>query len=75
VNTGTDLVSIALMSSPAGWREPGQRPEFEEWTIVLSGTIVLDTEDGQVEVTAGQAIKVEAGEWVRYGTPYEGGAV
>jgi quercetin dioxygenase-like cupin family protein len=74
VNTGTDLVSIALMTSPAGWREPGQRPEFEEWTIVLRGTLVLDTEDGQMEVTAGQAIKVEAGEWVRYGTPYEGGA-
>lgn len=74
VNTGTDKVSIALMTSPSGWEEPGQRPEFEEWTIVLRGTLVLDHEDGQLEVTSGQAVRVGAGEWVRYRTPYEGGA-
>lgn len=74
VNTGTDDVSIALMTSPPGWEEPGQRPEFAEWTIVLRGVLVLDHEHGQMEVSAGQAVKVEAGEWVRYRTPYEGGA-
>lgn len=74
VNTGTDQVSVALMTSPTGWREPGQRPEFEEWTIVLRGVLVIDYEGGQLEVAAGQAVRVEPGEWVRYGTPYEGGA-
>lgn len=74
VNTGTDQVSIALMTSPAGWEEPGQRPEFQEWTLVLRGVLVLDHEGGQLEVGAGQAVRVEAGEWVRYRTPYEGGA-
>jgi mannose-6-phosphate isomerase-like protein (cupin superfamily) len=74
VNTGTDNVSIALMTSPKGWQEPGQRPEFEEWTIVLRGTLVLDHDEGQLEVTAGRAVRVAPGEWVRYGTPYEGGA-
>lgn len=74
VNTGTEQVSIALMTSPAGWQEPGQRPEFEEWTLVLRGVLVLDHADGQLEVAAGQAVRVRAGEWVRYRTPYPGGA-
>jgi mannose-6-phosphate isomerase-like protein (cupin superfamily) len=73
-NTGTDQVSIALMTSPAGWEEPGQRPDFEEWTIVLRGVLVLDHEGGHLEVRAGQAVRVDAGEWVRYRTPYEDGA-
>jgi mannose-6-phosphate isomerase-like protein (cupin superfamily) len=62
------------MTSPAGWREPGQRPEFDEWTVVLRGTVVVDHDGGTLEVTAGQAVRVEAGEWVRYHTPYGGGA-
>jgi len=74
VNTGTDQVSIALMTSPAGWQEPGQRPEFEEWTLVLRGVLLVEHEGGQLEVGAGQAVRVRAGEWVRYGTPHEGGA-
>lgn len=69
VNTGHDHVSIAIMTSPAGWEEPGQKPEFEEWTIVLEGAVVVDHADGQLEVKAGQAVRVEAGEWVRYRTP------
>lgn len=74
VNTGTAEVSIARMVSPAGWSEPGQRPEFEEWSLVLRGTLVVEHEGGRMEVGAGQAVRVAAGEWVRYQTPYEGGA-
>lgn len=74
VNTGTREVSIARMSSPTGWQEPGQRPEFQEWTLVLRGTLAVEHEGGRLEVTAGQAVVVEPGEWVRYSTPYEGGA-
>jgi mannose-6-phosphate isomerase-like protein (cupin superfamily) len=74
VSTGTEQVSIALMTSPAGWEEPGQRPEFEEWTLVLQGVLVVDHEGGQLEVQAGQAVRVGAGEWVRYRTPYQDGA-
>lgn len=74
VNTATEQVSIARMTSPTGWEEPGQRPEFEEWTLVLAGTLVVDHEQGSLEVGAGQAVRVAAGEWVRYRTPYEGGA-
>jgi mannose-6-phosphate isomerase-like protein (cupin superfamily) len=74
VNTSTDSVSIARMTSPAGWLEPGQRPEFDEWTIVLRGVLVVEHEGGRLEVAAGQAVRVEPGEWVRYQTPYEGGA-
>lgn len=74
VNTDTPQISIARMVSPAGWREPGQRPEFEEWSLVLRGTLVVEHEGGRLEVTAGQTVRVAAGEWVRYQTPYEGGA-
>ena len=74
VNTGSAEVSIAVMRSPTGWQEPGQRPEFAEWTVVLRGTLVVDHEAGTLEVAAGQAVRVEAGEWVRYRTPYDGGA-
>ncbi|HEY8472456.1 MAG TPA: cupin domain-containing protein [Natronosporangium sp.] len=74
VNTRTDQVSLAKMTSPAGWREPGQRPEFTEWTLVLRGVLVVEHEGGSLEVKAGEAVQVNAGEWVRYRTPYEGGA-
>jgi uncharacterized cupin superfamily protein len=67
---GEERVSVARMRSPAGWSEPGQRPEFDEYTVVLAGALRLEPEDGEpVEVVAGQAVLVRAGEWVRYSTP------
>jgi quercetin dioxygenase-like cupin family protein len=69
VNTGTDVVSVARMTSPAGWSEPFQTPEFTEWTLVLEGTLRVDHEGGTTDVAAGEAIVVEAGERVRYSTP------
>ena len=74
LNTGTEQVSVARMTSPAGWREPGQRPEFEEITVVLRGMLRVEHESGVVEVRAGQAIVAHAGEWVRYSTPEPDGA-
>lgn len=68
-NTGHSHVSVARMSSPAGWTEPGQRPEFEEITVVLEGCLHVDTEGGTIEVKAGQTIITHPGEWVRYSTP------
>jgi hypothetical protein len=62
-------VSVARMRSPAGWREPGQRPEFDEYTVVLSAALHVESEDGSLEVAAGQAVLTRAGEWVRYSTP------
>jgi ethanolamine utilization protein EutQ (cupin superfamily) len=69
VNTGSDGVSIAVMQSPLGWTEPGQRPDFDEFTLVLEGSVHVEHEDGVVEVGAGQAVVARAGEWVRYSTP------
>lgn len=69
VNTGEARLSIALMQSPAGWTEPGQRPAFDEYTLVLDGAIQVEHESGVIIVTAGQAIETKAGEWVRYSTP------
>lgn len=69
VNTGSESVSVARMKSPAGWQEPGQRPEFREVTVVLDGMIRVEHEDGVLEVEAGQAVVTEPGEWVRYSTP------
>jgi quercetin dioxygenase-like cupin family protein len=69
VNTGTDRLSVARMVSPPGWEEPGQRPEFQEITVVLYGTLRVTFEGGTYDVRAGQAVIVEAGEWVRYSTP------
>ena len=69
VNTGEDRVSVAHMRSPAGWVEPGQRPEFDEYTVVLGGTLSVEGEQGTLEVAAGQGVLVRAGEWVRYSTP------
>jgi mannose-6-phosphate isomerase-like protein (cupin superfamily) len=74
VNTGHAGVSVARMVSPQGWLEPGQRPEFEEITIVLRGMLQVEHEGGTLAVQAGQAIVTSAGEWVRYSTPDEGGA-
>ena len=73
VNTGEGRVSIARMQSPAGWVEPGQRPEFDEWTLVIDGALHVEHEGGTLEVGAGQAVLARAGEWVRYSTP--GGAL
>jgi quercetin dioxygenase-like cupin family protein len=69
VNSQTAALSIARMTSPAGWREPGQTPEFDEYTVVLRGELQVQTRSTTYTVAAGQAIVVHAGEWVRYGTP------
>jgi len=74
VNSNTESVSIARMRSPSGWEEPGQTPEFDEYTVVLHGTLRVESGDGQVDVNSGQAIIVCAGEWVRYSTPLPQGA-
>jgi hypothetical protein len=69
VNSGDTQVSVARMRSPAGWSEPGQRPEFDEFTIVFQGVMRVEHEDGVTDVAAGQAIIARKGEWVRYSTP------
>lgn len=74
VNSGHDGVSIARMVSPAGWAEPGQRPEFEEITVVLRGMLRVEHEGGALEVRAGQAVVARPGEWIRYSSPEPGGA-
>jgi len=74
VNTGQDALSIAHMRSPSGWAEPGQRPEFDEFTIVLRGALVVESEEGQLTVEAGQGVHTRPGEWVRYSTPGADGA-
>jgi len=74
VNSQTPAVSIAKMTSPSGWQEPGQTPEFDEYTIVLKGELQVETRDAVHKVAAGQAIIVHAGEWVRYSTPSRDGA-
>jgi mannose-6-phosphate isomerase-like protein (cupin superfamily) len=74
VNSQTDALSIARMTSPAGWIEPGQTPEFDEYTLVLRGALRVQTLTEIIDVSAGQAIIVERGEWVRYSTPGAEGA-
>jgi ethanolamine utilization protein EutQ len=74
VNSKTSAASVAHMRSPEGWIEPGQTPAFDEFTIVLKGTLRVDHKIGAFDVTAGQAVVAHAGEWVRYSTPQEGGA-
>ncbi|HLP18617.1 MAG TPA: cupin [Bacteroidota bacterium] len=74
VNSKNGDVSIARMRSPEGWNEPGQTPEFTEHTIVLRGTLVVETKSGPIEMKDGEAITIDKGEWVRYSTPYSGGA-
>lgn len=72
VNTDEGRLSVARMRSPEGWSEPGQRPEFDEYTLVLGGTLRVEHEQGALDVRAGQAVLVRGGEWVRYSTPEEG---
>ena len=69
VNSGDSAVSVAHMHSPPGWSEPGQRPDFDEFTLVLGGFMRVEYEAGVTEVRAGQAILAQKGEWVRYSTP------
>jgi quercetin dioxygenase-like cupin family protein len=74
VNSQTSALSIARMTSPPGWREPGQTPEFDEYTVVLRGELKVETRETVHIVAAGQAVMVRAGEWVRYSTPGATGA-
>ena len=74
MNTQSRDVSIARMKSPGGWVEPGQRPEFDEYTLVLSGMLRVTGEDATIDVCAGQAVIVRGGEWVQYSTPESDGA-
>jgi mannose-6-phosphate isomerase-like protein (cupin superfamily) len=74
VNTGEERLSVARMQSPEGWIEPGQRPEFDEYTLVIDGALRVEHQGGADDVRAGQAVVVRAGEWVRYSTPEPGGA-
>ena len=74
INSATEALSIARMTSPGGWEEPGQTPEFDEYTLVLAGMLRLETAEGILDVAAGQAVIAPAGQWVRYSTPEEGGA-
>jgi ethanolamine utilization protein EutQ len=74
VNSKTSAASVAHMRSPQGWIEPGQTPEFDEFTIVLRGILRVEHHGGTLDVRVGQAVIAHAGEWVRYSTPEEGGA-
>lgn len=74
VNSRHEMLSVAHMRSPGGWLEPGQRPEFDEFTVVLRGTLRVEHSEGAMDVRAGQAILAHAGEWVRYSTPDPEGA-
>ena len=74
VNSKTNDISIAKMTSPSGWSEPGQTPEFDEYTFVLSGTLKVETKEGSFEVNQNEVIIAHKGEWIRYSTPYPEGA-
>jgi mannose-6-phosphate isomerase-like protein (cupin superfamily) len=74
VNSKTEAVSIARMKSPSGWVEPGQTPQFDEYTVVLRGSLRVTTQSGSIDVHAGQAVITPAGEWVQYSTPGSEGA-
>jgi|SRR5688572_24238000 mannose-6-phosphate isomerase-like protein (cupin superfamily) len=74
VNSQTAAVSIARMTSPSGWIEPGQTPEFDEYTVVLRGLLRLTSKEGTLDVTAGQAVIAHGGQWVQYSTPGPDGA-
>jgi mannose-6-phosphate isomerase-like protein (cupin superfamily) len=74
VSSATSTVSVARMVSPSGWSEPGQTPEFDEFTVILRGVLHVETKAGALRVEAGQAVVVQRGEWVRYSTPEPGGA-
>jgi mannose-6-phosphate isomerase-like protein (cupin superfamily) len=74
VNSNNNEISIAKMKSPKGWNEPGQTPNFSEYTIVLKGTLVVETKNGKFEIQENQAIIISKNEWIRYSTPYDNGA-
>ena len=74
VNSHTEALSIARMVSPSGWTEPGQTPEFDEYTVVLRGSLHVKLRDRELDVVAGEAIIVESGQWVQYSTPGSEGA-
>jgi mannose-6-phosphate isomerase-like protein (cupin superfamily) len=74
VNSRTERASVAHMRSPGGWVEPGQTPEFDEFTVVIKGTLRVEHRDGALDVHAGQAVITHKGEWVRYSTPGDEGA-
>ncbi len=74
VNTGTGDISLARMTSPPGWVEPGQTPEFDEYTVVLAGVLRVETRGETLDVAAGQAVHCPAGQWVRYSSPEPAGA-
>ena len=74
VNSNSEAVSIARMKSPAGWHESGQTPQFDEYTVVLHGTLRVESKDGSEDVNAGQTVIAPAGQWVRYSTPSPEGA-
>jgi mannose-6-phosphate isomerase-like protein (cupin superfamily) len=74
VNTGGGAISVAHMRSPGGWVEPGQTPEFDEYTIVLRGMLRVESKDGTLDVRPGQAVATARGEWIRYSTPEADGA-
>ena len=74
VNSKTSAASVAHMRSPQGWEESGQTPEFDEFTIVLKGTLRVKHKAGELDVAAGQAVIAHSGEWIQYSTPAEGGA-
>lgn len=74
VNSKTTELSIAKMKSPQGWVEPGQRPDFDEYTVVLKGKLQVKTENEIINVKAGSAILTKKGEWIQYSTPFEEGA-
>jgi mannose-6-phosphate isomerase-like protein (cupin superfamily) len=74
VNSGDRGVSIAIMKSPDGWEEPGQTPEFDEYTVVLGGVLHIQTKEGEYDIKTGEAIMIKKGEWVRYSSPDSEGA-
>ncbi len=74
VNSNTTSLSIARMKSPSGWSEPGQKPEFDEFTVVLQGVLHIRLKDREFDVAAGQAVSISAGEWVQYSSPHPEGA-
>jgi ethanolamine utilization protein EutQ len=74
INSQTSSVSVAHMRSPQGWEEPGQTPEFDEFTVVLKGMLRVRHKDGEINISAGQAVIAHRGEWIQYSTPAEGGA-
>ena len=74
VRTSDPTISIARMKSPEGWKEPSQQPEFDEYTVVVRGTLKVTLKEKEYILTEGQAVKITKGEWVQYSTPYKGGA-